>query len=130
MEKLLTKTSTRNAVSQNVEHKVDKYTLVKYLTNQEELHGFIKNQARLLSHIFSFFLVVCLISMSSVFFQKELSGIPNNVLVLINFIILLYGIRLLFKGIGIYRKNDRYLKVLANDIRTIRSVLEKKTIEE
>ncbi|MED4284662.1 hypothetical protein P4679_22345 [Priestia megaterium] len=106
--------------------KVDKKELAALLYNLENLFTFIKKQSRLFAHIIAYFLVICGLTLVAYFFVDQLGTVPMGILVVINLLIMFYGILLLLLGIKQCFINDRYLKVLMTHIRDVRRVLEKK----
>ncbi|MFB8425698.1 hypothetical protein ACFC4S_27135 [Priestia megaterium] len=106
--------------------KVDKEELATLLYNLESLFTFIKKQSRLFAHIIAYFLVVCGLTLTAYFFVDELGTVPVGILIVINLLIMFYGIWLLFLGIKQCFKNDKYLKVLMAHIQDVKKVLQSK----
>jgi len=106
--------------------KVNEQELAALLYNLENLFSFIKKQSRLFAHIIAYFLVVCGLTLVAYFFVDQLGTLPMEILVVINLLIMLYGIWLLLLGIKQCFVNDRYLKVLMGHIQDVKRVLEKK----
>jgi hypothetical protein len=106
--------------------KVEEKELTALLYNLENLFTFIKKQSRLFAHIIAYFFVVCILTLTAYFFTEQLREIPVAIAVMVNTLILLYGIWLLLLGVKQCFVNDSYLKVLMRHIRDVKRVLEKK----
>lgn len=106
--------------------KVDKQELAALLYNLENLFTFIKQQSKLFAHIIAYFLVVCVLSLAAYFFTEQIEAIPMGFIVVVNTIILFYGIWLLFLGVKQCFINDGYLKVLMKHIQDVKRVLQNK----
>lgn len=106
--------------------KLDDRSIVSLMYCTEKLYSYSKKQSRVFAHIFTFLLVLCIMAIATAMCNGFMEAMPTKLRVGLKIATALYGLNLAIRGIKLYIENERYMRMMLQNIKKQRAVMEKR----